>query len=75
MVGKHILYSWRYVLKKAIATFITGIGGMAGGIGATPIKVRSALFDYAGQNQMVFMGFVQKKLDISSSSLSVLFVI
>lgn len=43
--------------KKAIAT-ITGIGGMAGGIGAFIInKSSGVLFDYAGQNQMVFMGF------------------
>ncbi|WP_316811783.1 MFS transporter [Pedobacter heparinus] len=43
--------------KKAIAT-ITGIGGMAGGVGATIInKSSGVLFDYAGQNQMVFMGF------------------
>lgn len=43
--------------KKAIAT-ITGIGGMAGGIGAMIInKGSGVLFDYAGQNQMVFMGF------------------
>lgn len=43
--------------KKAIAT-ITGIGGMAGGIGAVIInKGSGVLFDYTGQNQMVFMGF------------------
>jgi len=43
--------------KKAIAT-VTGIGGMAGGIGAMLInKGSGVLFDYAGQNQMVFMGF------------------
>ncbi len=43
--------------KKAIAT-ITGIGGMAGGVGATIInKSSGVLFDYAGENQMVFMGF------------------
>jgi ACS family hexuronate transporter-like MFS transporter len=43
--------------KKAIAT-ITGIGGMAGGIGSFIInKSSGVLFDYAGQNQMVFMGF------------------
>lgn len=43
--------------KKAIAT-ITGIGGMAGGIGAFIInKSSGVLFDYAGVNQMVFMGF------------------
>jgi ACS family hexuronate transporter-like MFS transporter len=43
--------------KKAIAT-VTGIGGMAGGIGAMIInKGSGVLFDYAGQKQMVFMGF------------------
>ena len=43
--------------KKAIATII-GIGGMAGGIGAFIInKSSGVLFDYAGQTQMVFMGF------------------
>lgn len=43
--------------KKAIAT-ITGIGGMAGGIASFIInKSSGVLFDYAGQNQMVFMGF------------------
>lgn len=43
--------------KKAIAT-ITGIGGMAGGLGSFIInKSSGVLFDYAGQTQMVFMGF------------------
>jgi len=43
--------------KKAIAT-ITGIGGMAGGVGSFVInKSSGVLFDYAGQTQMVFMGF------------------
>jgi len=43
--------------KKAIAT-ITGIGGMAGGIGSFFINKGSGLlFDYTGQNQVVFMGF------------------
>ncbi len=43
--------------KKAIAT-ITGIGGMAGGIGSFFInKSSGVLFDYAGQTQMIFMGF------------------
>jgi len=43
--------------RKAIAT-ITGIGGMAGGIGAFIInKSSGVLFDYAGQTNMVFMGF------------------
>ena len=36
----------------------TGIGGMAGGIGAFIINKGSGiLFDYADQTQMVFMGF------------------
>ena len=43
--------------RKAIAT-ITGIGGMAGGIGSFIInKSSGVLFDYAGENHMVFMGF------------------
>lgn len=43
--------------KKAIAT-ITGIGGMAGGVGAFLInKGSGVLFDYAGETQMTFMGF------------------
>ncbi len=43
--------------KKAIAT-ITGIGGMAGGIGGFLINKGSGmLFDYTGQNHVVFMGF------------------
>ena len=43
--------------KKAIAT-ITGIGGLAGGIGATIInKSSGVLFDYSAQTQMRFMGF------------------
>ncbi len=43
--------------KKAIAT-ITGIGGMAGGIGAFAINKSSGLlFDYAKQTDMQFMGF------------------
>ncbi|TFD96920.1 MFS transporter [Dysgonomonas capnocytophagoides] len=43
--------------KKAIAT-ITGIGGMAGGIGSFLINKGSGiLFDHAGQTQMSFMGF------------------
>ncbi|KQN37900.1 MFS transporter [Pedobacter sp. Leaf41] len=43
--------------KKAIAT-ITGIGGMAGGIGSFIINKGSGLlFDYTGKNQIVFMGF------------------
>lgn len=43
--------------KKAIGTII-GIGGMAGGIGAFIInKSSGVLFDYAGETQMVFMGF------------------
>ncbi|WP_231425647.1 MULTISPECIES: MFS transporter [Pedobacter] len=43
--------------KKAIAT-ITGIGGMAGGIGSFIINKGSGLlFDYTGKNEIVFMGF------------------
>jgi ACS family hexuronate transporter-like MFS transporter len=43
--------------KKAIAT-ITGIGGMAGGVGSFLINKGSGkLFDFAGQTQMKFMGF------------------
>lgn len=43
--------------RKAIAT-ITGIGGMAGGVSSFLInKGSGVLFDYAGQTQMVFMGF------------------
>jgi len=43
--------------KKAIAT-ITGIGGMAGGIGSFIINKSSGLlFDYTGKNEIIFMGF------------------
>ncbi|TDO99248.1 MFS transporter [Flavobacterium sp. 245] len=43
--------------KKAIAT-ITGIGGLAGGIGSTVInKGSGVLFDYAKDTNMLFMGF------------------
>lgn len=43
--------------KKAIAT-ITGIGGMAGGVGSFIINKGSGLlFDYTGKNKIVFMGF------------------
>jgi len=43
--------------KKAIAT-ITGIGGLAGGIGSTLInKGSGVLFDHAKETNMVFMGF------------------
>lgn len=43
--------------KKAIAT-ITGIGGMAGGIGSLIInKGSGVLFDFAGTTKMEFMGF------------------
>ncbi|HEX7261186.1 MAG TPA: MFS transporter, partial [Luteolibacter sp.] len=43
--------------RKAIAT-ITGIGGMAGGIGSFTINKSSGiLFDYAKKTEMVFMGF------------------
>lgn len=44
--------------KSAIAT-ITGIGGMAGGIGSFLInKGSGVLFDYAAETKMKFMGFV-----------------
>jgi len=47
--------------KKAIAT-ITGIGGMAGGIGSFLInKGSGVLFEHAGSTQMHFMGFVGKE--------------
>jgi len=43
--------------KKAIAT-VTGIGGLAGGIGSTLInKGSGVLFDYSKETDMVFMGF------------------
>ncbi len=43
--------------KKAIAT-ITGIGGMAGGVGSFLINKGSGkLFDYAGQTGMELLGF------------------
>lgn len=43
--------------KSAIAT-VTGIGGMAGGVGAFFINKGSGkLFDHAEQTNMVFMGF------------------
>ena len=43
--------------KKAIAT-ITGIGGMAGGVGSFLInKSSGVLFDHAGETQMEFLGF------------------
>ncbi|MEG1623175.1 MAG: MFS transporter [Alistipes sp.] len=46
--------------KSAIAT-ITGIGGMAGGVGSYLINYGSGqLFTFAGDTQMVFMGFVGK---------------
>jgi len=47
--------------KKAIAT-ITGIGGMAGGVGSFIInKGAGKLFDFAGETQMTFMGFHGKE--------------
>ena len=47
--------------KQAIAT-VTGIGGMAGGIGAFLInKGSGVLFEHAGSTQMHFMGFVGKE--------------
>lgn len=47
--------------KKSIAT-ITGIGGMAGGIGAFIInKGSGVLFEHAGSTQMQFAGFQGKE--------------
>lgn len=47
--------------KKAIAT-ITGIGGMAGGVGSFLInKGSGVLFDHAGRTQMQFAGFTGKE--------------
>jgi ACS family hexuronate transporter-like MFS transporter len=47
--------------KKAIAT-ITGIGGMAGGIGSFLInKGSGVLFEHAGSTQMQFAGFQGKE--------------
>jgi MFS transporter, ACS family, hexuronate transporter len=47
--------------KSAIAT-VTGIGGMAGGIGSFIInKGSGVLFTHAGETQMVFMGFQGKE--------------
>lgn len=47
--------------KKAIAT-ITGIGGMAGGVGSFLInKGSGVLFDHAHKTQMAFMGFQGKE--------------
>jgi len=47
--------------KKAIAT-ITGIGGMAGGLGAFIInKGSGVLFEHAGTTQMQFAGFQGKE--------------
>ena len=46
--------------KTAIAT-VTGIGGMAGGISSMLLQyVAGKLFVYAGETDMVFMGFVGK---------------
>lgn len=46
--------------KTAIAT-VTGIGGMAGGVGAFLInKCSGMLFTYADETQMTFMGFQGK---------------
>jgi ACS family hexuronate transporter-like MFS transporter len=47
--------------KKAIAT-VTGIGGMAGGIGSFLInKGSGVLFEHAGSTNMQFMGFAGKE--------------
>lgn len=46
--------------KSAVAT-ITGLGGMAGGVGSFLINKGSGmLFTYAGETQMAFMGFTGK---------------
>lgn len=46
--------------KSAIAT-ITGIGGMAGGVGSMILqKVAGNLFVYAGETNMTFFGFMGK---------------
>jgi len=46
--------------KKAIAT-VTGIGGMAGGVGSFLINKGSGLlFEHAGKTQMQFAGFTGK---------------
>ena len=47
--------------NTAVAT-ITGIGGMAGGLGSFLInKCSGTLFDYSDATQMVFMGFQGKE--------------
>jgi len=47
--------------RQAIAT-VTGIGGMAGGVGSFFInKGSGVLFTYAGDKQMTFMGFQGKE--------------
>ena len=47
--------------KSAIAT-ITGIGGMAGGVGSMILQwVAGDLFVYAGETNMTFFGFVGKQ--------------
>jgi MFS transporter, ACS family, hexuronate transporter len=47
--------------KQAIAT-VTGIGGMAGGVGSFLInKGSGVLFEHAGRTQMQFMGFLGKE--------------
>jgi ACS family hexuronate transporter-like MFS transporter len=46
--------------KSSIAT-ITGIGGMAGGVGSMILQwVAGDLFVYAGETNMEFMGFTGK---------------
>jgi MFS transporter, ACS family, hexuronate transporter len=47
--------------KQAIAT-VTGIGGMAGGVGSFIINIGSGeLFEYADKSKMQFMGFEGKE--------------
>ena len=46
--------------NSAVAT-ITGLGGMAGGVGSFLInKGSGTLFDYAAETNMMFMGFEGK---------------
>ena len=60
LVCQHLLRSGRYVPQSAVAT-ITGLGGMAGGIGSFLInKGSGTLFTYADETQMIFMGFEGK---------------
>jgi ACS family hexuronate transporter-like MFS transporter len=65
VVGQHFFYRERYVPKYAVAT-ITGIGGMAGGLGSFLInKGSGVLFDYSIASNMRFLGFEGLMQDIS----------